>query len=48
MLNVDSDSKSIGFLGEILDSLEKYNLMPYPHLLQRISISLIQKMETDC
>ena len=48
MLNVDSDSKSIGFLGEILDSLETYNLMPYLHLLQRVSIFFIQRMETDC
>ena len=38
MLNVDSDSKSIGFLGEILQSLETYNLMPYLHLWQRVSI----------
>ena len=28
MLNVGSDSKLIGFLGEILQSLETYNLMP--------------------
>ena len=38
MLNVDSDSKSIGFLGEILHSLERYNLMPFLHLWQRVSI----------
>ena len=38
MLNVDSDSKSTGFLGEILHSLEEYNLMPYLHLWQRLSI----------
>ena len=38
MLNVDSDSKSIGFLGEILHSLETYYLMPCLHLWQRISI----------
>ena len=39
MLNVDSDSKPAGFLGEILHSLETYNLMPYLHLRQRVSIS---------
>ena len=39
MLNVDSDSNSIGFLSEILHSLETYNLMPYLHLWQRVSIS---------
>ena len=38
MLNVDSDSKSNGFLGEILHSLETYNLVPYLHLWQRVSI----------
>ena len=38
MLNVDSDSNSIGFLSEILHSLETYNLMPYLHLWQRVSI----------
>ena len=38
MLNVDSDSNSIGFLSEILYSLETYNLMPYLHLWQRVSI----------
>ena len=38
MLSVDSDSNSIGFLGEILHSLETYNLMPYLHLWQRVSI----------
>ena len=38
MLNVDSDSKSIGFLGGILHSLETYNLMPCLHLWQRVSI----------
>ena len=40
MLNVDSDSKSIGFLGEILHSLETNNLMSYLHLWQRVSIFL--------
>ena len=40
MLNVDSDSNSIGFLSEILHSLETYNLMPYLHLWQRVSIFL--------
>ena len=38
MLNVDSDSNSIGFLSEILHSLETYDLMPYLHLWQRVSI----------
>ena len=38
MLNVDSDSKSTDFLGEILHSLETYNLMPYLHLWQRVLI----------
>ena len=38
MLNVDGDSNSIGFLGEILHSLETYSLMPYLHLWQRVSI----------
>ena len=38
MLNVDSDSKPTGFLAEILHSLETYNLMPYVHLWQRVSI----------
>ena len=41
MMNVDSDSKSIsdyGFLGEILNSLETYNLMPFLDLWQRVSI----------
>ena len=38
MLNVDSDSKSTGFLGEILHSLETYNLIPYLHLWQEVSI----------
>ena len=38
MLNVDSDSNSIGFLSEILHSLETYKLMPYLHLWQRVSI----------
>ena len=38
MLNVDSDSKPIGFLGEILHSLETYKLTPYIHLWQRVSI----------
>ena len=38
MLNVDCDSKSIDFLGETLHSLETYNLMPYLHLWQRVSI----------
>ena len=33
-----SDSKSIGFLGEILHLLKTYNLMPYLHLWQRVSI----------
>ena len=36
MLKVDSDSKSTGFLGEILHSLETYNLMPYLLLWQRV------------
>ena len=40
MLNVDSDSKSTGFLGAILHSLESYSLMPYLHLWQRVSIFL--------
>ena len=35
---MDSDSKSIGFLGEILQSLETYHVMPYLHLWQRVSI----------
>ena len=35
---MDNDSKSIGFLGEILHSLETYNLMPYLHLWKRVSI----------
>ena len=39
MLNVDSDSKSIGFLSEILHSLETYKLMPYLYLWKRVSIS---------
>ena len=39
MLNVYSDSKPICFLGKILHLLETYNLMPYLHLWQRVSIS---------
>ena len=39
MLNVDSGSKSIGFLGKILHVLETYNLIPYLHLWQSVSIS---------
>ena len=38
MLNVDSDSKSTGFLGEILHLVETYNLMPNLNLWQRVSI----------
>ena len=38
MLNGESVFKPIGFLGEILYSLETYNLMPYLHLWQRVSI----------
>ena len=48
MLNVDSDSKSTGFLGEILHSLETYTWMPYLDLWQSYNFLLIQEMETDC
>ena len=40
MLNGDSVSKPTGFLGDILHSLETYNLIPYLHLWQRVSIFL--------
>ena len=39
VMNTDSNSKPVGFLGEILHSLEAYNLLPYPQLWQRVSIS---------
>ena len=38
VLNTDSDSIPIGFLGGILHSLETYMLTPYLHLWQRVSI----------
>ena len=50
MLNVDSDSNSIGFLSEILHSFIvniQFNALS-PSMVKSINFPVIQKMETDC